>query len=302
MALQAPQPTTARRQRSAVLVTGLACVALWKGCSTLGDAFTGAAIRGPAHAVRSSVARGAYAFDLATSEDHEGLVVDKQDGGVRVSTHGGLITGKWNTVLGDTEIPSSGRSYFEVKIVKKPSDAWEYIGVAEAKADTKEPLTKNRKGAGWFMGATWRDSNLYTYMPVEKEFRAAYEKQTATIIKTVNEATVNGFSEKEVNAQTTAARAKMFTGVAGTHVGVAPNSLPPFKNGMVVGVDVDMDKGTLSFWVDGKNTGIMREMKGAVNLKGKKLVPAVSVYGRTTGAVNEFTIMEIRSGLEPPTL
>jgi hypothetical protein len=301
MAPQA-QPAMARRRRSAALAAGLACVALWKGCSTLGDAFAGAALRGPAPAVRSSVTRGAYAFDLATSEGHEGLVVDKQDGGVRVSTHGGLITGKWNTVLGDTEIPASGRSYFEVKIVKKPSDAWEYIGVAEAKADPSEPLTKNRKGAGWFMGATWRNSNLFTYMPIEKEYNEAYKKQSQTIIKTINEASVNGFSEKEVNAQVIAARDKMFTGVAGTHVGIAPNQLPPFKTGTVVGVDVDMDKGTLAFWVDGKYTGVMREMKGAVNLKGKKLVPAVSVYGRTTGAVNEFTIMEIRSGLEPPAM
>jgi hypothetical protein len=31
-----------------------------------------------------------------------------------------------------------------------------------------------------------------------------------------------------------------------TKVGVAPNSLPPFKNGMVVGVDVDMDKAGLT--------------------------------------------------------
>jgi len=165
-----------------------------------------------------------------------------------------------------------------------------------------EPLAKNRKGQGWFMGATWKNSNLYTYMPMEKEYTEAYQKQSQNIIKTVGAAAVNGFSEKEVVAQVTAARAKMWTGVPGTHVGVGPNILPPFKNGMVIGVDVDMDKGTLAFWADGKYMGIVREMKGAVNLKGKKLVPAMSVYGRTTGARNEFTIMEVRSGLEPPTL
>merc|ERR1719453_1741534 len=116
-------------------------------------------------------------------------------------------------------------------------------------------------------------------MPVEKEFNEAYKKQSQTIIKTVLDSGV-GFPEKDTVAQVTEARDKMWTGAPGTHVGVNPGVLPPFHN--------DMDKGTLAFWADGKYLGVQRDMKGAINLKGKKLVPAMSVYGRTTGAVNQF--------------
>ncbi|CAJ1449722.1 unnamed protein product, partial [Effrenium voratum] len=80
----------------------------------------------------------------------------------------------------------------------------------------------------------------------------------------------------------------------GTHVGMlADDYWPPFQKGTVVGIDVDMDDGSLAFWGNGQFLGVVKDNEGKpVNLKGKKVVPAMSVYGRNTGAVKQNTIME----------
>merc|ERR1712046_274028 len=97
------------------------------------------------------------------------------------------------------------------------------------------------------------------------------------------EAGVNEKFEKELESAVKAASEEMWKS-PGTHVGVEPDHMPPLRPGTVVGVDVDMDKGVLSYWVDGKYYGPLREYTGKpVDLKGKKLVPAVSIYGRRVG-------------------
>ncbi|CAE7284975.1 mfeA [Symbiodinium sp. CCMP2456] len=108
-----------------------------------------------------------YTFGLSSSEDHKGLLTAQKDNAYRVSTEGSFLSGHYNTVLGDQEIPSSGRSYWEVKIVTKPSDAWEFIGVAEPTADVTMPLHKNKKGKGWFWGGDWSESFIYTFMEMK---------------------------------------------------------------------------------------------------------------------------------------
>jgi len=67
------------------------------------------------------------------------------------------------------------------------------------------------------------------------------------------------------------------------------DELPFFRPGLVVGVDVDMDRGTLSFWADGQFLGL-----AAHGLKGKELFPAFSV--------ESTTVMQLRTGLAPPDL
>lgn len=62
--------------------------------------------------------------------------------------------------------------------------------------------------------------------------------------------------------------------------------LPAFTTGMVIGIDVDMDRGSLSFWSDGRFIAQVD-----VNLRGYDLFPAFSVEGTT--------IMQVRSGLPP---
>jgi len=69
----------------------------------------------------------------------------------------------------------------------------------------------------------------------------------------------------------------------------------------VIGIDVDMNDGSLAFWGNGKFLGVVKDNEGKpVNLKGKKVVPAMSVFGRDIGNFKENTIMEIRTGLDAP--
>lgn len=65
--------------------------------------------------------------------------------------------------------------------------------------------------------------------------------------------------------------------------------LPTFKTGMVIGVDVGLNRGSLSFWADGSF-----QLTVPVRLKGKSLFPALSVY--------HMTVMQVRSGMAPPDL
>mmetsp|Transcript_95871 Transcript_95871/g.169424 ORF Transcript_95871/g.169424 Transcript_95871/m.169424 type:complete len:108 (-) Transcript_95871:17-340(-) len=64
---------------------------------------------------------------------------------------------------------------------------------------------------------------------------------------------------------------------------------PKFKTGMVIGVDVDMTRGSLSFWADQQFLGV-----SATHLKGKTLFPAFSI--------TRDTIMHVKTGLHPPDL
>eukprot|EP00439_Symbiodinium_sp_Y106_P017087 s679_g2.t1 len=94
---------------------------------------------------------------------------------------------------------------------------------------------------------------------------------------------------------------KLWTG-PGTHIGMLSDYHPPFERGTVVGIDVDMDDGSLAFWANGEFLGIVKDNEDKpVNLKGKKIVPALSVFGRNTGKHKENTVMEVRTGLDAPT-
>merc|ERR1719444_310276 len=111
-----------------------------------------------------------------------------------------------------------------------------------------------------------------------------------------------GGEEKQVDAMAQKLHRGMWTG-AGTHVGSVPHCPMYFKAGTVVGVDADMDKGTLAFWANGEYVGPVRDLTGRpLNIKGKKLVPAMSIFGRDMGGRKEFTKVEVRTGLEPPAL
>eukprot|EP00434_Breviolum_minutum_P012002 symbB.v1.2.010584.t2/scaffold686.1/size316167/3 len=113
---------------------------------------------------------GGYTFGINKADDHKGLLTAEKDNAYRISTDGSFDRGHfghYNTVLGDQEIPQSGRSYWEVKIVKKPSDAFEFIGVAEPSTDVTVPLHKNRKGKGWFWGGDHEESFVYTFMEMK---------------------------------------------------------------------------------------------------------------------------------------
>jgi len=248
---------------------------------------------------RSAVARKAgFTFGLTESDDHNGLLTAQKDNAYRVSTEGSFHTGHWNTVLGDQEIPQSGRSYWEVKIVKKPSDAREFIGVAEPSADVTVPLSKNRKGKGWFWAGDWTESFVYTFMEMKPGMN---DRKMADMRKVTGTAVALGlFEEKELEQQIFEPVKNLWTG-PGTHIGVMRDTWPPFERGTVVGIDVDMDDGSLAFWADGKFLGIVKDNEDKpVNLKGTKVVPALSVFGRNTGMVKENTVMEIRTGLDAP--
>lgn len=279
--------------------------ALWFWSSAGAGFVLGRGTSGSLRGCRQSLTqrRAGYAFELAQSDEHTGLEVKQKEdapGTVQVFTRGSFLQGNYNTVLGDKELPASGRSYWEVKIVKKPSEAWEYIGVAEPTADLTVPLTRNKKGAGWFWGSTWTESFIYTYLPMRPEWNAAALKEGEAFIKEGLEWMVD-MPEKDARAQVMPRIENRWKGVPGTHVGQLQDSHPPFQNGMVIGVDVDMDDGSLAFWADGKYLGKVKDTEGKpVNLKGKKVVPAFTVYGRTLGGGDQFTIMEVTTGLDPP--
>lgn len=305
------RPAARRVSRSAVVCLLMIAAAVWRCCSVVGAGFV-AGLPSPGPLSAGSCSRGgsrrglerhaaAFTFDIAASDNYANLVRKDEETGIHISTHGGMMTGNWNTVLGDKEFPPTGRSYYEVKFVSKPSDAWEYIGVAEATADVTVPLTRNKKGAGWFWGANWHDSYVYTYLEMRKEFSDFMDGRVKELTEIAVRQTKTGFTEKESTAQLKAQLGGLYKGVKGIHVGGSPGLFPTFKTGMVIGVDVDMDKGTLSFWADGKFLGPVRdETSRPLNIKGKKLVPAMSVFGRTTGRHNEYTTMEVRTGLMPP--
>eukprot|EP00439_Symbiodinium_sp_Y106_P052724 s5370_g7.t1 len=169
MAVNGPRPCqghAARRQHRVILAVLAVCgAAAWYGTAR---SFLAASGPGLGRSDRSVVARKAgYTFGLSSSEDHKGLLTAQKDNAYRVSTEGSFLSGHYNTVLGDQEIPQSGRSYWEVKIVTKPSDAWEFIGVAEPTADVTMPLHKNKKGKGWFWGGDWSESFIYTFMEMK---------------------------------------------------------------------------------------------------------------------------------------
>mmetsp|Transcript_4151 Transcript_4151/g.9710 ORF Transcript_4151/g.9710 Transcript_4151/m.9710 type:complete len:311 (-) Transcript_4151:151-1083(-) len=265
-----------------------------------GLALNRAAEASPRLRASTAARRAGFDFGIKEAEEHTGLVVEDKDEGKSVSTHGSLMTGQWNTVLGDTELPKSGRSYWEVKIVNKPTDAWEYIGVAEPDADVSLPLPRSKKGGGWSWGGTLTESMVYMQVPWPKDF--AKTNNAAAAARMREYSAKNQYGEKQIEAELTL-REKALGSTDKANVGLDPDRFPPFRSGMVIGVDVDMDQGSLSFWANGDFLGPVRDATGKpLDLKGKKIVPAVSVYGRTTGAVNQFTEMEVRTGLTPPAL
>jgi len=281
-------------------------------------------------------------------EEHKGLRVEADDeaGVKRVSTDGAFMDGNWNTVLGDKELPAKGRHYWEVKIARKPNEAVEYIGLAEATVAAAEPLLKQKNGKAWCLGGSLTETMFYQWLECTPDMSATSKKfsylpgyrvedhakmvemiageglglgmhfsATRGVVprvdkagkKTTNkgrsgrrEVAIQGkFTEKDiVNLQKSMDSGKRWTG--GTHIGLMTD-VPPFLKGTVVGVDVDMDAGTLGFWANGKFVGLARDSAGKpVNIKGKKLFPAVSVYGRHTGGSNEFSTFEVKTGLAPP--
>eukprot|EP00434_Breviolum_minutum_P012003 symbB.v1.2.010584.t3/scaffold686.1/size316167/3 len=108
------------------------------------------------------------------------------------------------------------------------------------------------------------------------------------------------FEKKRLDEQWYRDIKDLWTG-PGTHVGQLADTWPSFEKGTVIGIDVDMNDGSLAFWGNGKFLGVVKDNEGKpVNLKGKKVVPAMSVFGRDIGNFKENTIMEIRTGLDAP--
>lgn len=229
------------------------------------------------------------------------MLLAERDDAQRVSTEGSFLPGHWNTVLGDKEIPNSGRHYWEVKIIKKPAhSAWEYIGVAEPTTDVTVPLIKNKNAKGWFWGSNSDDSFLYTHLQGKPGWNdKRWNEVQAWAKEWVDKKWV---TEKSANEQV-GWYGKLWSG-PGVHVGqnLRDRGFPPFEKGSTIGVDVDMDDGSLAFWADGNFLGVVKDTEDKpINLKGKKVVPALSIFGRRTGIESENSVMEVRSGLEPPT-
>jgi len=255
---------------------------------------------------RSVVARQAgFEFGLKTADGHDGLLVEERGDGLRVQTNSDF-TGGYNTVLGDKEVPAKGRSYFEVKIVKKPTDAWEYIGLADAKSDVTVPLSKNRKGERFFWGSTYDDSFSYSTYKGDKKWNTnaqdnawkLWQSKAQSIDDIAQDMAKDKGMEKDIKGQVA-----YYWANEETMIGQPAPNMPPMKEGMVIGVDVDMDKGTLSYWADGEQKMTVASVQGGpLDIKGKKLVPAISVFGRTRSGMKQNTVMEVRTGLEPPSV
>jgi len=298
-AVSVPREASAARRpnRSAMVLLFGASAAAWKYMKVSGSSFVSGL---PKQGLRSSTPkqqRRAFAFDLVESDEHVGFKTQKEeDGIVTAMTEGAYIKGNWNTVVGSQELPASGRAYWEVKFVEKPSDAFEYIGVAEASSDVTMPLTKNSKGKGYFFGACSDESMAYQYLETQSAWKDSY------LAKMKKEWISRGGDEKKTDEGAKMLQKGMWEG-PGKHVGTMPLQPMYFKAGTVVGIDADMDKGTLSFWENGKLVGPLMDLTGRpVNIKGKKLVPAMSIFGRDMGGRKEFTKVEVRTGLEPPAL
>lgn len=303
-------PHAARRARRSALPALLGAGALaWCSSYLLGRGFVtaglpldslGAARSRPA----GSVARRAFAFDVAEKEEYDGLVTEEdEDSGNRlVYTKGAFPDGNWNTVLGDTEVPNKGKSYWEVKVVKKPLDNWEYIGVSEPSCEVEKPISKNKKGMSWFWGGNWDSTFTYYWQPELPSFKADAK---AWVEMKMKDAIEEGFPEKLGMSKVDELVKMQAWGTKGFTCGInMETSLwPRIKQGMVIGVEVDMDAGTLGYYADGKYLGLVKDSMGKpVDLKGKKLVPAVSVWGRTNAEGDAHgTVLEFRTGVEPPT-
>ncbi|CAK8991669.1 unnamed protein product, partial [Durusdinium trenchii] len=256
-----PRVPPTRRTLIAVVAVGAAA---W--CSTA-ISFVGS--RGGSSQPRV-LRQAGYTFGINKAEDHNGLLTAQKDNAYRISTEGSFMYGHWNTVLGDQEIPQSGRSYWEVKFVKKPSNAFEFIGVAEPSSDVTMPLHKNRKGKGWFWGSDWKESFIYTFLdlkPGMNDRKMAEHQRIADVA--VN---LKLFEKKRLDEQWYRNIKDLWTGPS-THIGMFADQWPTFEKGTVVGIDVDMDDGSLAFWGNGKYLGIVKDNEGKpINLKGKKVV------------------------------
>jgi hypothetical protein len=251
------------------------------------------------------VARRAFSFDLVEKEEHEGLTFeeDEETGYKRVFTKGKFNCGNWNTVMGDTELPKSGKAYWEVKVVKKMGDNFEYIGVSEANVEPSRKLAQNRNGQLFCWGGNHEDTFTYAWLKSDPKWHQIYKDEWMADAQRVNE---EGGDQKEWDQ-----RNKLYEdrikGVwqpkkGGCTIGMHMDQWPKIRQGTVIGVEADMDKGTIGYWADGDYLGIVKDTYGKpADLKGKKLFPAVSVFGRTDGGGRfDGTVLELRTGLEPP--
>jgi len=302
------QTRRANRLTAVTLLAGAGAVA-WRFLPVFGEAFVGGRPAPGSRGAPAALARRAFAFEVVEKDEHVGLRTSTEDdGAIRISTKGPLERGATNTVLGDQEIPNKGRTYWEVKYVGKEMDNFEYVGVAEAAVEPTRPLTKNTKGKAFFLGADLGASWVYHFMPVTKEmteFEQRKQKEFTDELKIEGKYPIN-MKDKDMDAQMKERHGKWWTG-PGVHVGYPLTPRVPIRQGTTIGIDVDMDKGTLAFWKDGKYQGPMYNTYGKpVDLKGKKLFPAVSVWGKTVGYGGDEShtgsTVEIRTGLEPPPL
>jgi len=256
-----------------------------------------------------AVAREGYAWAVERKDDNRGVLLAEKEANVqRVSLDGDFNTGHYNTVLGNTELPQSGRHYWEVKFLKKPTDAWEYIGLAEPTVNLSIPLKNNKGGAKSFSyAATWDEFPLvYTYMEMKPGMNDRTMANRKAWIEDI--ATDGLFKKEELEKQVYEFEKNMWStdpkfGGPGAMVGQEMFSWPHFKTGTVIGVDVDMDVGTLAFWADGKYLGTVNDHASGkpVNIKGMKLVPAMTIYGRRTNdESNQNTVLEVRTDMTPP--
>lgn len=140
---------------------------------------------------------------------------------------------KENVVLGDTAVPSSGRTYWEV-VVHEPTANGAYLGFGVAAPDITPEKVLSQSG-GWGL------------------------RQYSGSMGVVE----NG-NAKDLD-------------------------LPSFTAGMVVGVDLDMDRGSLSFWLGKKLL-----VTATTGLKCRTVYPALCIQAKG--------LLEVRPGLQPPDL
>merc|ERR1711966_343746 len=208
---------------------------------------------------------------MGEKEEYANLKIDtvEDTGHKRLSTLGDL-TGNWNTVLGSTELPAKGKSYWEVKIVKKANDCWEYIGVTEPNCDVTRKLAKNLNGCVHCWGGTWEDSFTYTWLKMEdawnkkdiedekENVKWQYDNMGPLAKTTMDDKKLKEWYQRNEDR----VKNNWKTKLGGAVVGMNMQQWPKMTQGMVIGVEVDMDKGTLGYWADGKYLGLLKDTYG----------------------------------------
>ncbi|CAK0851747.1 unnamed protein product, partial [Prorocentrum cordatum] len=173
----------------------------------------------------------------------------------------------------------------------------------EPNAEPNKKLAQNKNGQIACWAGNWKDTFTYTWLKADPKWAKIVKDAQMADAQRVND---EGGDQKEWDQRNKIYEDRV-KGVwepkkGGCTIGLNMDQWPKIQQGTVIGVEADMDAGTIGYWADGKYLGVVKDTYGkAADLKGKKLFPAVSVFGRTDGGGRfDGTVLELRTGLEPP--